>query len=70
MAVLPILRYPDPRLREKSQTVDKFDDSLRTLVSNMIDIDPADVHVGLPVEVVFEAVDDDFTVPLFRPSAA
>jgi uncharacterized OB-fold protein/acyl dehydratase len=39
------------------------------LVSNVIDIDPADVHVGMPVEVVFEAVDDDWTLPLFRPSA-
>jgi uncharacterized OB-fold protein/acyl dehydratase len=39
------------------------------LVSNVIDVDPADVHVGMPVEVVFEAVDDDWTLPLFRPSA-
>ena len=38
------------------------------LVSNVVDIDPADVHVGMPVEVVFEAVDDDFTLPLFRPA--
>jgi len=38
------------------------------LVSNVIDIDPADVHVGMPVEVVFEAVDDDWTLPLFRPA--
>ena len=36
------------------------------LVSNVIDIDPADVHVGMPVEVVFEAVDDELTLPLFR----
>jgi uncharacterized protein len=39
------------------------------LVSNVIDIDPADVHVGMPVEVVFQAVDDELTLPLFRPSA-
>jgi len=39
------------------------------LVSNVIDVDPAEVHVGMPVEVVFEAVDDDdWTLPLFRPS--
>ena len=38
------------------------------LVSNVIDVDPADVHVGMPVEVVFEAVDDDFALPLFRPA--
>ena len=40
------------------------------LVSNVIDVDPADVHVGMPVEVVFEAVEDDWKLPLFRPSAA
>jgi len=39
------------------------------LVSNVIDIEPADVHVGMPVEVVFEAVDDELTLPLFRPGA-
>ena len=38
------------------------------LVSNVIDIDPADVHVGMPVEVVFESVEDDWKLPLFRPA--
>jgi len=36
------------------------------LVSNVVDIDPADVHVGLPVEVDFVAVDDELTLPQFR----
>jgi uncharacterized OB-fold protein len=40
------------------------------LVSNVVDVDPADVHVGMPLEVVFEAVDDELTLPLFRPTAA
>lgn len=39
------------------------------LVSNVIDVDPADVHVGMPVEVLFEKVDDELTLPLFRPAA-
>jgi uncharacterized OB-fold protein/acyl dehydratase len=38
------------------------------LVSNVIDVDPADVHVGMPVEVTFEKVDDELTLPLFRPA--
>jgi uncharacterized OB-fold protein/acyl dehydratase len=38
------------------------------LVSNVIDVDPADVHVGMPVEVTFEKVDDDWKLPLFRPA--
>jgi uncharacterized OB-fold protein/acyl dehydratase len=37
------------------------------LVSNVIDIDPADVQIGLPVEVRFVAVDDELTLPLFAP---
>jgi uncharacterized OB-fold protein/acyl dehydratase len=39
------------------------------LVSNVVDIDPAEVHVDMPVEVVFMKVDDELTLPLFRPSA-
>jgi peptide deformylase len=35
MAVLPILRYPDPRLRQKSVDVISFDDDLRRLVTDM-----------------------------------
>ena len=35
MAVLPILRYPDPRLRQKSVDVTTFDDQLRKLVTDM-----------------------------------
>jgi peptide deformylase len=37
MAVLPILRYPDARLRQKSRDVTSFDDDLRRLVADMAD---------------------------------
>ena len=37
------------------------------LISNVIDIDPADVQIGMPVEVRFVAVDDELTLPLFAP---
>jgi peptide deformylase len=37
MAVLPILRYPDPRLRQKCARVDEFDENLRRLVADMSD---------------------------------
>jgi uncharacterized protein len=40
------------------------------LVSNVVGIDPVDVHVGMPVEVFFEAFDDELTLPQFRPRAA
>jgi uncharacterized OB-fold protein len=36
------------------------------LMTNIVDIDPGAVRVGLPVEVCFEANGDVF-VPLFRP---
>jgi peptide deformylase len=37
MAVRPILRFPDPRLRQVSQPVTAFDATLRELVSDMKD---------------------------------
>ena len=36
MAILPILKYPDPILREQSQPVTVFDDELKTLGANML----------------------------------
>lgn len=35
MAVLPILKYPDSRLRKKSAKVEVFDDELKDLASDM-----------------------------------
>ena len=40
------------------------------LVSDVIDCDPHDVHVGMPVTVEFVAVDPELTLPLFRPASA
>ena len=38
------------------------------LVSNLIDIEPADVEVGAPVEVCFKEFDGDLVLHQFRPS--
>ena len=38
------------------------------LVSNVVDIPPEDVKVGMAVEVVFED-HDEYTLPKFKPSA-
>ena len=35
MALLPILRFPDPRLQKIARPVDKIDDSIRQLASDM-----------------------------------
>jgi 3-oxo-4,17-pregnadiene-20-carboxyl-CoA hydratase alpha subunit len=37
------------------------------IVSNLVGIDPADIRIDLPVEVVFTPVDEELTLPLFRP---
>jgi uncharacterized OB-fold protein/acyl dehydratase len=37
------------------------------LVSNVIGVDPGDVTIGMPVEVTFQKVDDEMTLPLFKP---
>ncbi len=36
------------------------------LVSNLVDAEPGELRVGLPVEVVFEDVSAEVTVPRFR----
>jgi uncharacterized protein len=38
------------------------------LTTNIVDVDPDDVRIGLPVEVAFEDHDPVF-LPLFRPVA-
>ncbi len=42
-------------------------DSVR-LTTNLVDVEPEDIRSGMPVEVVFEQVDDVY-LPLFRPSS-
>lgn len=39
------------------------------LTTNLVDVEPEDVSIGLPVEVVFEH-NDDVYLPLFRPVSA
>ena len=40
------------------------------LVSDIIGCEPADVSVGMRVAVAFVAVDDELTLPMFRPAGA
>jgi uncharacterized OB-fold protein len=39
------------------------------ILSNLVDVipDPADVRVGMPVEIVYDDVTDEITLPRFRP---
>jgi len=58
MAIRPILRYPNPRLRDKSLEVTVFDDALRNLVVDMAETmfasngaGLAAIQVGAPVRL-------------------
>ncbi len=35
-------------------------------VSNLVNIDSTDIKIGMPVQVSFVAVDDDYVLPLFE----
>jgi peptide deformylase len=47
MGLLSILRYPDPRLRQRSAKVDRVDDRIRKLIKDMADTMYAAPGVGL-----------------------
>jgi peptide deformylase len=47
MALLPILTYPDPRLREKARPVEVFDTALRELIDDMAQTMYAAKGIGL-----------------------
>lgn len=47
MAILEILKYPDPRLREISKPVTKFDATLKELAKNMLETMYAENGIGL-----------------------
>lgn len=36
------------------------------MISNMYDVKPEDIYVGMPVEVVFDDIADDLTLPKFK----
>ena len=37
------------------------------LVSQLIDVDPGDVSIGMAVEATFVECDDELTLPMFKP---
>ncbi|MGZ2411449.1 peptide deformylase [Sphingomonas sp. F9_3S_D5_B_2] len=70
MAIRPILEVPDPRLREISKPVERFDEDLRILVADMFEtmydapgIGLAAIQVGVPQRVLVidlqEPVEED-----------
>ena len=40
-----------------------------TMMTNIIDCTPEQVHIGMPLKVCFEDWTDEITIPKFRPIA-
>lgn len=54
MALLPILRFPDPRLRKVAVPITKIDDSIRTLAADMAETMYEAPGIGLAATQVDE----------------
>ncbi len=70
----PILAHPDPRLREVSKPVERFDDALRSLIDDMFDtmraaegIGLAAVQIGVHLRVAVMQVEDQPERVLVNP---
>jgi len=71
MATLPILHYPDPRLRNHGKPVQVVSDEVRQLVDDMLEtmydapgIGLAAIQVNVPLRVIVVDVSDDNSQPL------
>ncbi|MGN6609439.1 MAG: OB-fold domain-containing protein [Jatrophihabitans sp.] len=40
------------------------------MLGELVDVDPAAVHIGMPVELALTRIDDELTLPLWRPAGA
>lgn len=70
MAILQVLHYPDPRLRNPAQPVEQVDDDVRRLVDDMFEtmyeapgIGLAATQVNVPKRVVVIDLSNDNTEP-------
>ncbi len=71
MAILSILHYPDPRLRNKATPVMQVDDTIRTLIDDMLEtmyqapgIGLAAPQVNVSKRVIVIDISEDRTSPL------
>jgi peptide deformylase len=71
MAILSILHFPDPRLRNVAQPVETVDDDIRTLVDDMFDtmysapgIGLAAVQVNVPRQIIVIDISEERDSPL------
>ena len=71
MALLPILHYPDPLLRQATTEVEQVDDQIRTLIDNMLEtmyeapgIGLAAPQVNVHKRLIVIDISDDKSDPL------
>ena len=71
MAILPILKYPNSRLREKAKTVEVFDERIKDIVTNMLDtmmdakgIGLAATQVDIHLRIVVTDISEDYSSPI------
>ena len=38
------------------------------MISNLVDVDPAEIEIGMPVELVWEDMSEHLAMPRFRPA--
>ncbi len=43
----------------------ELDEGVR-IVSNLVDVQPEDIYIGMPVAVVFDKITDELTLPKFK----
>ncbi len=74
MAVLPIYRFPDPVLKQKSKRVRNIDGSIQKLIGNMIEtmhsaegVGLAAPQVGTPLRVIVIGIPGEEEIALINP---
>ena len=74
MAIIPIRIAPDPVLRQKSKRVRSIDDSIRKLISNMLEtmhsvsgVGLAAPQVGVPLRVIVIGIPEEEDIALVNP---
>jgi len=61
--------FNEPYVVAQINPVEAQSDLVR-ITTNILGCEPGDVSIGMPVEVLFEDVSDDISLPQFRPVSA
>jgi len=70
MALLPVLRFPDPRLRNKAEPVTEVDDKIKKIIDDMLEtmyeengIGLAAIQINIEKQIIVMDVSDDKSEP-------